>query len=477
MSIKHFFSTGILLICLASVTGCKKYLDKGIVNPNTTDAPPIEGLLANVTYQTGINVYQAGSFTSNYVQYLASSNAASGFDTYEDLDKSTLWKSIYDIITDSRNMKLLAEKRNAYHHIGVAEITEAMNMNLVIDLFGDAPYSKAWDPTNFKPSYDKGADIYKACLALIDDAILQFGKTDATVELGSNDFIHNGATAQWIKTCYALKARMLNKISKTGAYSAAAVLTAAGNAYQSNADDAQLTQFISLSPWNEIAVNNKNLLLDGWLGAQFVNAVNGTTYGFKDPRVGYMATLTKFNDYRGTVNGAGRVGTGTSKEESYIGTGTGKTDDTTFYAKPGAPLVLISYAEIKFIEAEAALATDRGRAYAAYLEGIKANMEKMGIAAAAKTSYLSNPAVAVGSAALTKDLIFKEKYIALFLNPEAWTDARRYDYKYKNFVLPKNALLQTPIRRIGYPDTEKTRNGSNVPEVGSLADHLWWDQP
>jgi hypothetical protein len=73
-------------------------------------------------------------------------------------------------------------------------------------------------------------------------------------------------------------------------------------------------------------------------------------------------------------------------------------------------------------------------------------------------------------------LIFKEKYVATFLQPETWTDARRYNYKYKDFSLPKNALLATFIRRVGYPSSEINRNKDNVPVVSSLADLLWWDK-
>jgi hypothetical protein len=63
----------------------------------------------------------------------------------------------------------------------------------------------------------------------------------------------------------------------------------------------------------------------------------------------------------------------------------------------------------------------------------------------------------------------------MFLHPEAWTDARRFDYIYKDFTLPFNALLPNFIRRVGYPSSETDRNGGNVPAV-TLSDKLWWDQ-
>jgi hypothetical protein len=332
------------------------------------------------------------------------------------------------------------------------------------------PYTTAIDSSNFQPEYDKAEDIFNACLTLLDEAIVEFDKPNPGVTLdAASDVIHAGNKNAWKKTAYALKARLLNRLSKTSGYNPTAILDALPKAYTSSADDAQITKFANRSPWNQVAANNAALLLDGWMSEQFVQALDGTTYGVFDPRIKYITDTTKFGDYRGTPNGKGRTGTGTNKEESYLSL-------NGFYSKSGAPLLLVTYAEMKFIEAEATFATDKSRSYAAYLAGITAHMDKLGVTVTEKNTYLSNPAVAVGVSNFTKDHIFKEKYVAMFLHPEAWTDARRFDYKYKDFSLPLNAVLPGFVRRMGYPSSEKDRNGENVPNVGSLADKLWWDQ-
>jgi hypothetical protein len=457
---------------LVSLQACKKgYLDINQTNPNLTENPPINGLLAGGTYQSGINIYTAANITSYYVQQLASSNASSGSDIYDDVDRSTLWRAIYLNMTDLRQMEKLAVTKKAYEHLGVSKVLQALNMSLLIDLFGDAPYTEAWtEGQNLKPAYDSAKAIYNSCLQLIDDGVVALNQADPQVTLdGSNDLIHGGNKAAWIKTAYALKARLLNRVSKQTNYDPAAITTALSNGYTSNGDDAQVTRFVSLSPWNQAAVNNTNALLDGWLSANFVNALDGTTYGVFDPRLPLITDTTRFGDYRGTINGAGRVGTGTNKEECYLST-------KGFYSKGGAPLLIITYAEMKFIESEAYFSTDKAKSYQAYLDGIAANMDKVGVVAADKQTYLANPVVAVGVDAFTEDLIFKEKYVATFLQPETWTDARRYNYKYKDFSLPKNALLTTFIRRVGYPSSEINRNKDNVPVVSSLANLLWWDK-
>jgi hypothetical protein len=72
----------------------------------------------------------------------------------------------------------------------------------------------------------------------------------------------------------------------------------------------------------------------------------------------------------------------------------------------------------------------------------------------------------------------KEKWVAMFLHPETWNDARRFDYGYKDMTLPENLnpeLNGNYIRRLAYPDSEVSRNGNNVPNV-TLLDRIWWDQ-
>ena len=53
--------------------------------------------------------------------------------------------------------------------------------------------------------------------------LLQQPDADGQLDAGS-DFIHEGSAEAWIKTAHALKARMLNQLSKTTDYNADAVL-------------------------------------------------------------------------------------------------------------------------------------------------------------------------------------------------------------------------------------------------------------
>jgi hypothetical protein len=463
------FSIGISAL---SFSGCEKFLDK-LDNPNLVTKPPINGLLATATYQTGMDAFRIGNAVSYFDQYLAGNTKGSDADIYNPVDYTSTWRSFYlTAMMNIYQMNKVAAEQGASYHLGIGRILMAANLNMLITTFGDVPYSEAFaGQETLTPKYDNQQTLHSTCLQLLDEGIAELKKNGVTVTVDpASDVIHGGNIAAWIRTGYGLKARFLNQLSKTSAYSAANVLAAVSNAYTDNTQDATLTAFEGLSPWNDVAVDNTLLNLDGWLSTQFVDALNGTTYGVFDPRLPLIATVTKFGDYRGTPNGAGRIGTGTTKEESYLSV-------DGFYSKKGAPVQILTNAEIRFIEAEAAFrSNNKAEAYTAYLAGIKAHMDKLGVSAADENTYLTSPVVAVGQGALTLDLIFKEKYVAMFLNPEAWVDARRYDYQYKDFTLPVGAVLNTYIRRAAYPTVETSRNGANVPVTTGLSERLFWDK-
>ncbi|MFO7799966.1 MAG: SusD/RagB family nutrient-binding outer membrane lipoprotein, partial [Rhodohalobacter sp.] len=149
-----------------------------------------------------------------------------------------------------------------------------------------------------------------------------------------------------------------------------------------------------------------------------------------------------------------------------------------------------TYAETKFIEAEAEfLVANSGSfqatganaaAYEAYLEGIRANMDKLGVSQADRDAYLSDPNVAVGTANLTMELIMKEKYKALFLNPETFNDLRRYNFDdtiFRGLELPEdhNSVLNGQwIQRAVYPSSEFSRNEDQVRQAEKAIDQPMW---
>jgi hypothetical protein len=456
---------GALVVLLASA--CESFLDVN-ENPNNPEDAPVTGLLTNSTLETARNIYRAGSATSNYVQYLASPNPASSSDTMDPLDFSGTWFNFYNVMTDLTVIMDKSTESGANHYLGVAQILMALNLGMTVDFFGDVPFSESFTFETVTPAYDDDQQLYGQILNLLDQGIANLQK-ESTITIGGDDFIYSGDIEKWSKFAHSLKARFM--IHEQG-YSASEVLAALDGGFSSNDDDAKVFFFEeAFNPWAQVAINNASLLLGGWISEQFIQALDGTSYPAFDPRLPLMVGTTSTGEFVGTVNGAGRGNAPESGARSTLIPG-------QYYTSETSPIMIATYAEMKFIEAEAALASDKARAYAAYLTGIEAHMDMLEVEDAAKAAYLADPSVSVGADALTLDLVMKEKFVAMFLHPETWNDARRFDYAYKDMTLPENLnpnLNGEFIRRLAYPDSEVSRNGNNVPQV-TLLDRIWWDQ-
>ena len=147
------------------------------------------------------------------------------------------------------------------------------------------------------------------------------------------------------------------------------------------------------------------------------------------------------------------------------------------FATATAPAVLMSYAELQFIKAEAALEGDiSGDAQAFY---------EMGIAAAFDQYGLDVPAGYMDMAgAANKENIITQKWIALFGEGiEAWTEYRRTGFPVMPAADPQAQFENDGVlpTRLEYPATEYSLNGSNV-EAGAalnggpdnMKTDLWW---
>ena len=462
--------------------GCNDYLDIND-DPNNPTSAPIEGLMINTTFETTRNTQRVGSTTSFFVQHFASPNASTGTDIHDAVSYGGTWSSLYFNIGDLVTLIDQAEELGAPHYSGPARIMKAYNLSLLVNMFGDVPYSEAFSSEILQPVYDNSESIYQEIQALISDGIMDMSAEESAAAPGQDDFIFGGDLQAWTRTAYALRARILNHYSKTGNYDPAGVLTAVDNAFSSSNEDFEMSFFSSpieaQNQWYRTAVLNAGLNLGGWLSTQVVDQLNGNTFGVVDPRIEFItepASDTAFAElvgqYIGTRNGAGRGDAPEQGVRAVLAVG-------SYYALSSTqPLEMITYSELKFIEAEAALAqNNRERAYAAYEEGIRSHMEKLGVDSESIDAYWAEPSVSVGAANLSVNEIMKEKYIATFLNPETWNDARRFDYQYEGFEAPANSALGGEmIRLVRYPDSELQRNQANIPNR-TMLDRVFWDLP
>ena len=461
-----------------ALVGCDGDLLVDNTNPNATTEPSMSGLLSNTILSTSNTTQGAASVTSYYVQHLASPSGSSVDRHFESRFGGT-WSGIYGLLSDTEALIEKAEAEDSPHYAGVAQIIQAYNLGLATDLWGDIPYQEALqaDEGETTPAYDSQKQVYEEIQTLLSDARDNLD-AESRSSPGSDDFVYGGDLEKWRKASWALEARYLNHLTKKSDYDPQAVLSAVGNAFERNADDAQMNyeNDPSNNPWHNVYLNQEGGILGGHLSEQLVKEMDGSLYGVFDPRLQVAitdSTETEGDDpplYAGNRNGAGSGDFYNHLEPKY-------------YASENAPILWITYAEMKFIEAEAALRDgNSGRAYTAYMEGIRAHMDKVGVSESERDAYMNDPAVDVGEDNLTLDEVFKEKNVALFLSPEAWVDHRRHDYDYPDFEPPidQNPLFQNSqdtdhIRRVLYPLSEIERNRSNVPEV-ELNQFLWWDQ-
>lgn len=132
------------------------------------------------------------------------------------------WNGAYaGILNDVKTLIPLAEKAELFQHAGVARIFRAAALFNLVDHFGDVPFTEALNPENFNPKADQGAEVYKAAIADLDQAIVDLGK--ASKGGLTSDLYFGGNTDRWIRTANTFKLKaLLNRrlVDKAGSTSA-----------------------------------------------------------------------------------------------------------------------------------------------------------------------------------------------------------------------------------------------------------------
>ena len=159
-----------------------------------------------------------------------------------------------------------------------------------------------------------------------------------------------------------------------------------------------------------------------------------------------------------------------------------------FWGQSNSPTPLISYWEVKFLEAEAIIRTSGtdANALVALQEAVRSNMLYIGVSTANIDTYV-NALTLTGTMEQKIETIITEKYKSLYGNAplESWTDFRRTGYP--NLTANPDAVLSVNPsgiipRRFLYPITERTTNGANYDAAisaqgGHLLDVDLWAFP
>ena len=488
-------------LALVTATACKTDLTALNQNPNsptTAPAGPLFTSATRATMQTLQNSFNTLSMTSLFAQHIAQIQ-------YIDEDRghirpttlNNLFTGLY-VGPLEDYQKIIDGNTSRPSTSGPATVMQQWVFQNMTDLWGDIPYSEALqgDATtpNFKPAYDAQKDIYYGMLSKLTaaSAAMVGGNSAADPGLGSADRIYGGDVTKWIKLSNSLRARMAMRLSQADPTKAQSELTAAfaAGTFTSNADNARLVwpgDGIYDNPW----AANFATRDDHRMGKALMDQLNSTN----DPRLTVYAQPTKADPtvYAGAANGSLDNATASPFFNTTSRPGTifypGATTYGTFGTSAGkaTPSYIMTYAEVSFIKAEAAMRGWGGltpaQAATFYNDGVTASITQWGGTAAQATTYLAQAGVAFDPT-IGLQQIGTQKWIALFTQgTEAWSEFRRTGYP--ALVAGTRMYSDTPgiALRLLYPPNEQAVNqaGLDAAIARQGADltttPVWWDKP
>lgn len=417
------------------------------------------------------------------------------------------WSSFYAASgMDANTLYNYAVSKNLSQYQGIALVLKGYIASLVTDLWGPVPYSEAWlGSTNTLPKYDTQESIYRDVIAKLDDANTLLADAATAGEEINGDIMFNGDITKWQKFANSLRLRLLLRMSDKDAAFVTTEMTkmVVTNAtdypiFESNVDNAQLN-YLGSAPNNHPMNENRKTRDDHRVSETLIDLL-----WTNSPNVDWRVTIyaeslgASAGYYVGLPNGLT-----SSKAASFNGNGIKNTCKVgSYFTQAEAPGMLMSYAEVQFILAEAALKgyiTGMGatEAEAYYKGGIWGSYNQYG-------DNLVNKANSIFSAGATTadelaqdfydndifgwdptnalELIATQKWVASYdQGLQSWIEWRRTGYPV--LVAGEDAMNDKKVpQRFAYPTDEAARNPTSLAAGISLLggdDNLntrvWWD--
>ncbi|WP_419033347.1 SusD/RagB family nutrient-binding outer membrane lipoprotein [Dysgonomonas gadei] len=456
-------------------------------DPNAPTTPELSQLLSgSQRYMT--SALGQGNFIGNnlssYTHHLVSREVQNyGMTTTaNNIYNSWNYFYIYSLIDFDAIIKN-AEPDGNLIYAGIAKTLKAYTFSMMVDLWGDVPYSEYNIPGLTAPKADKSASIYNSVIALLEEGLADLQNSTAANPLkpGDDDFFYSGNKDKWIRLNNTIKLKLLlqTRLAKsdiTDWQKRLSDLITANN-FIASGEDFQFWYTAKLSPDERhptFVSEYANKGTTHYISPYFYEMMKGLTYnntknpfaGITDPRVPYyfynqLKTgqaaqnnhsyregnfLTIFFADNGS-NNAGDQSSSMSKVGIYLCGG--KYDDGNggaVSANTGngvAPLKLVTFHSLKFMLAELALTGEiNGDAKALFKEGMNASIAHVNTVAA-KQSNIPTIATADRDAFTTSvlakydaasdagklEIIMTQKWIGNIFSPEdAYTDYRRTGY-------------------------------------------------
>ncbi len=450
---------GLALILMLSISSCEKWIDTDInIDPDAPAEVPMKLMLPAIEQSfgyvlAGFDMVGATNLWMQQIDGVARQGHTIARYQLLPADVNNTWNSMYTEIF--MNGKIMIDKaenaEGSYspHNAGVAKVIVATTLGIATDFWGDMPFSEAFmgNENVLTPAFDTQEEIYDTINVILDEAIADLSSSENAVDV-DGDVIYDGDVDQWKKAAYSIKARhalQLSALDGAAAYNAA--LSAVANGFTSNDDNLEV-------PWESANHNPMFQFMEQRGDVRMASTFVDMLLAQEDPRLPFYAEEDENGNYTGCVIG--------SQNESASSLG-------TYIAGAEASSVMMSYAELKFIEAEAYFQLGQtAEAQTAFEEGVKASVENV-TGEWNQDWYDTN----LGVEALSLELIMKEKYIATYGTNQAYADYRRTGLPV--IEMHPDAVLSAIPTRFPYSQNEMDYNGGNVPSV-TISDKLWWDK-
>lgn len=442
--IKRIIIVSTVLALVGLMVGCSEFLSgpESTTNPNIAAEVSVNELIVAIQANAYGELYGVMDFFAMmWVQQMAGvSQHYEGYDRFNVTpDQFTdMWWAVYGGggLIDMKIVQEEALTEGKYTYVAIAKMWEAIMISTAADLWGDIPYSEAAQPGVIdEPKYDRQMDVHDAMLNLIDEAIADFNTGQAFFD-GSYDFTYGGDKDKWIAAAHTLKARILLNGAEVNNGNYALALAEAQQGIGSDADNWKCRYSTSVGEeamWWQFNAFRFGYVMAGDYMVELLKTDN-------DPRLPVYFGLDQAGGYSGSKSGESNADACWLNME-------------TFGAKDWNADI-VSWFENQFIIAECQYATgDEAGALATLNDVIQPGLEaKWGLDANSLPRY--GP---IGIDIL--ESIMVEKYKAMFLNLQVWSDWRRtafpaFDYVYGDRRIP---------RRFLYSDDEFNTN-PNIPD-------------
>ncbi len=473
---KLFRQIGIYALITLSFISCTDELSDLNKDPNSATSVNPSSLLSRAQYKLYDRVHGRNlnmEWGMLMVQYWTQNEYTE--ESRYDVDVTTFnssWESIYtEVLNELKVAKELVSAESGIqavktNKINIIDVMMVQAYMVLTDGFGDIPYTESLNTEKTLPSYDSQESIYKDLLLRLKNAATTYDTTASS--FSSGDLVYNGDVAHWKKLTHSLMLRAAMRISDADPTLAQEyITTAASDLISSRAQEALFVFDSAIERANPMYRNVVEDSRDDFCVTKYlVDELTNTG----DPRLDKFARVD-------------------DKVPTIIGMPYGLSDDDasnlkSVRSRPSdgvrsatSPHVILSYAEVQFLLAEAyerSLLT--GDAEAAFNAGVNSSMEYWEIDSAVAAAYLvANPY----ESSDWKQSIGWEKWVNFYTNGyEAWSELRRLDAP--ALVLPAQAVVSSIPTRLPYPQSEVSNNSGQLDKVTTSPDEitikLWWDK-